>query len=191
MSFFFFEYFLFKKIILFFVLLFYLFLSLAMLCGMWDHSSLIQGSNLCPLHWKWRVLTTGSPGKSQMIFFFLILDRESVLSWNVIVLVVYPCLNLSAYLLTEDVTVLFVCICQGFEHPSYNPLLLSSPRSLTGIWPHHRHLVHSHQPLVIRIKWTYFQLVNGLSYQVLQIFTLQHLLILTPHLFLFPTSLPV
>ena len=160
-------------------------------CGMWDLSSLIQGSNLCSLHWKWGVLTTGSPGKSQMIFFFFFwyqIGRVSVLCWNVIVLFTYPCLNLSAYLLTENVIVLFVCICQGFEHPSYNLLLLSSPRSLIGIWPHHRHLVHRHQLLVIRIKLTHFQLVNRLSYQVLQIFTLQHLLILTPHLFLFPTS---
>ena len=37
---------------------------LAMLYGMRDLSSPDQGSNLCPLHCKHRVLTTGSPRKS-------------------------------------------------------------------------------------------------------------------------------
>ena len=27
-----------------------------------------QTLNLCPLHWKWRVLTTGPRGKSQDVF---------------------------------------------------------------------------------------------------------------------------
>ena len=35
---------------------------LATSCGMWNFPN--QGSNLCPLQWKWRVLTTGPPGKS-------------------------------------------------------------------------------------------------------------------------------
>ena len=37
---------------------------LAMLCSMRDLSSPEQGSNLWPLHWKHRVLTTGLPRKS-------------------------------------------------------------------------------------------------------------------------------
>ena len=48
---------------------FFFFKSLAVLRGMWDRSSWTRGSNLCPLHWEGRVLTTGPPGKSQPISF--------------------------------------------------------------------------------------------------------------------------
>ena len=34
-------------------------------CGIFPH----QGLNLCPLHWKFGVLTTGPAGKSQSILF--------------------------------------------------------------------------------------------------------------------------
>ena len=30
-----------------------------------------QGQNSHPLHWKWRILTTGLPGKSQWMIIFL------------------------------------------------------------------------------------------------------------------------
>ena len=51
-----------------------LFLYLSFLywpCSMWDLSSLTreQRSNLSPLHWKLRVLTTGPPGSSLSFFF--------------------------------------------------------------------------------------------------------------------------
>ena len=49
---------------------------LARLRGMWDLSSLTQGSNLCPLQWKRGVLITEPPGKflffssHEVLFFF-------------------------------------------------------------------------------------------------------------------------
>ena len=37
--------------------------------GMWALRSPTRDGNLCPLHWKHDVLTTGPPGKSQNYFF--------------------------------------------------------------------------------------------------------------------------
>jgi len=52
---------------------FYLFILkftlLFMFSGMWDLRSLAQGSNTCSLHREGRVLTTGPPGKFQVLQF--------------------------------------------------------------------------------------------------------------------------
>ena len=48
--------------------LFY-FIFLAAPCGMWGLSSPTRDLNLCPLHWKCGVLSTGPPGKSLFLFF--------------------------------------------------------------------------------------------------------------------------
>ena len=40
---------------------------LAVLHSMWDLKLPDQGSAPCPLHWKCVVLTTGQPGKSQIV----------------------------------------------------------------------------------------------------------------------------
>ena len=47
------------------IFLFLTFIFLAVLCSMWDLSSSVRGSNLCPLCWKGRVQSsTGLPGKA-------------------------------------------------------------------------------------------------------------------------------
>ena len=46
-----------------FIIIYYRYLFLAMLCGMWDLSSLTRGQMLHPLQWKQRVLTAGPPWK--------------------------------------------------------------------------------------------------------------------------------
>ena len=50
--------------------------------GLWDLNS-PQGSNMCPLQWKHRVLTTGLPGNSFEDFFFasLYLNFHVLLMW--------------------------------------------------------------------------------------------------------------
>ena len=57
-----------EYLIVCFCLLVYFFLA-APFC-LWDLSSLTKESNLHPLHWKCRVLTTGSPGESQNFCFW-------------------------------------------------------------------------------------------------------------------------
>ena len=53
------------------------FFFFAMLPGMWDFSS--QELNPHPLHWKHRVLTTGHPGKSQVIIIFCFIQLKLIL----------------------------------------------------------------------------------------------------------------
>ena len=59
--------FFFKFLFKFYYYYLLLFLFLAVLCSMRDD----QGSNPCPLHWECGVLTTGLPGKSQVLFFLI------------------------------------------------------------------------------------------------------------------------
>lgn len=130
----------------------------------------------------------GRPALSSNRWVFSILDR---VEWVIIILLICPYLNSSAYLLIANVIILFICIfsgCKGgeFEHPSCSPSYRVPTFFSICTWLCHRHLIQSPPLLTSRIKLTSLQLVHNLSYHILQIFTLQHLLTLPSCLFPFP-----